>query len=385
MGAASRIFWLKVAVSIAFCVGLAMSTPLWIGPRSYPLAPAFDALAAAPDWLNLTLFAALFVLAALILLSAKPQSYMLGFVAILLVFCVLDVTRWQPWVYLYGLLLLTLGLFSWNADDEEGRKRALNIARLIVAGTYVFSGLQKINTEFVEGVFPELVLPITKLMPAAEYPLYLLGFAAPAIQIAFAIGLLTRRFRRLSLVLAVAMHLFILAMLGPLGDNWNSIVWPWTTAMIVFDLLLFTSRAEFSVREVFWTKGSPLHAIVLALFIVLPSLSFFNLWDSYLSAALYSGNVTEATMFVSDAGKAALPEDVRSRVKQTAPGTHELDVMFWAIDELNVTSYPETRVYKTIAKQLCTRMTGSDELVLLVREQRMFWSNPEAGYRCADL
>src|SRR5215468_8767140 len=43
-GPASRIFWLKVIVVLAFCLGLAMSPHLWIGPRSYPLAPLFDFL-----------------------------------------------------------------------------------------------------------------------------------------------------------------------------------------------------------------------------------------------------------------------------------------------------------------------------------------------------
>jgi hypothetical protein len=36
---ASRLFWLKSTVLLAFCVGLSMSRALWIGPRSYPSAP----------------------------------------------------------------------------------------------------------------------------------------------------------------------------------------------------------------------------------------------------------------------------------------------------------------------------------------------------------
>jgi len=41
------------------------------------------------------------------------------------------------------------------------------------------------------------------------------------------------------------MHLFILTMFGPMGLDWNNIVWPWTAAMAVFDVLLFAG-AEFS-------------------------------------------------------------------------------------------------------------------------------------------
>src|SRR5580704_13036396 len=38
------------------------------------------------------------------------------------------------------------------------------------------------------------------------------AMAAPFIQVAFALGLLTRRFRRVSLIAAVTMHAFILTM-----------------------------------------------------------------------------------------------------------------------------------------------------------------------------
>ena len=68
---------------------------------------------------------------------------------------------------------------------------------------------------------------------------------APFVQVAFGIGLLIPRFRRASLIAAVAMHLFILAMFGPMGLNWNNIVWPWTAAMAIFDILLFSGRRGF--------------------------------------------------------------------------------------------------------------------------------------------
>jgi hypothetical protein len=50
-----------------------------------------------------------------------------------------------------------------------------------------------------------------------------------------------------------------------------------------------------------------------------------------------------------------------------------------------VTPYPETRVYKKIAKAVCERSQHPEDFVLLVHEQRMFWSKPETGFRCWDL
>jgi predicted DCC family thiol-disulfide oxidoreductase YuxK len=384
-GPASRIFWLKTAVVLFFCAGLFMSARLWIGPRSYPEAPIFTALPAVDGWLADGLFAALFVLAAAILISSKPQKWIAGFVAIIAFFCALDQTRWQPWVFQYVFALTTLALFSWDRDDVEGRQRALNILRLVVAGTYVFSGLQKLNWNFVENEFPWMFQPITNVFSPAAGIFYVLGMCVPFIQVAFGIGLLTRRFRRVSLIVAVSMHVFILAMLGPGGYDWNNIVWPWTVAMAVFDILLFSSKTEFTMREALWTKGRLHHAAALALFALLPLLSFVNLWDSYLSSALYSGNLTEALIYTSDAGRRALPEAIRRYLVHTSPDTNVLNFQRWAIEDLNVMPYPETRVFKQIAKSVCILLTDRSQLVLNVREQRMFFSRPETAYRCWDL
>jgi hypothetical protein len=169
---------------------------------------------------------ALFVLAGATLVSARPQKFIFSFLGVVIVFCLLDQIRLQPWIYQFGFLLAALALFSWDSDDVEGREQALNIARLIVATTYIFSGLQKLNFNFINIDFPWIVEPITDAFPAARGALYALGVAAPFIQVGFGVGLLTRKFRRVSLILAVSMHAFILAMFGPFGHNWNDVVWP---------------------------------------------------------------------------------------------------------------------------------------------------------------
>jgi hypothetical protein len=385
LGAVSRIFWLKATVLIGLCLGLAISSALWIGPRSYPEVPLLDWLPVLGHPLDAVLFAALFALAATALLHPRPQGFIFGLLGVLALFCLEDQTRWQPWVLIYGGVLATLALFSWDGADASGRRAALNTARLIVAATYFFSGLQKFNGNFVNFEFPGLAQPITDHFPALAGGVHLLALCAPVIQVGFAIGLLTVRFRRVSLFVAVAMHLFILAMLGPLGQNWNVVVWPWTAAMAVIDILLFGGGDSFSGAEVLPARPRLWHAAMLALFGILPFFSFANVWDSYLSSALYSGNLTESTIYLSDRGARALPDPVRRLLVHSATDTNVLNLQRWAIDDLSVTPYPETRVYKSIARDLCSRLPEPGLLVLVVREQRLFFSRPETAYRCDQL
>jgi hypothetical protein len=80
-----------------------------------------------------------------------------------------------------------------------------------------------------------------------------------------------------------------------------------------------------------------------------------------------------------------LPAAIRARPVRTSPNTNVLNLQRWAIEDLNVTPYPETRVYKEIARHLCADLRDPTRLVLIVREQRLFFSRPEAGFRCFEL
>lgn len=383
-GPDDRLFLLKTTIIVAFCLGLLMSPALWIGPRTYPTAPVSSLLPSIEGVVAAGLYGCLFLLAALAVVLPKPGWCVAAFLAIIAVFCLTDQTRWQPWVFQYSFLLAVVALYPRAGSDRADDMRVLDIARLIVALTYVFSGLQKINLNFMESDFPWIVSPITSLLPSAGGLLGAFGFVVPFMQVAFGVGLLTQRYRRLSLWSAVCMHLFILAMFGPAGLNWNNVIWPWTATMAAFDVLLFSQASDFSWRNAATTREPGLLAAIM-LFALLPLLSFFNLWDSYLSSALYSGNLTEAQIYLSDTGAASLAPGIRSRLVHTSPDTNVLNIQRWAMEDLNVTPYSETRVFKAVARDVCSGMRDRSQLVLIVREQRMFFSRPESGYRCGEL
>jgi hypothetical protein len=134
--AANRLFWLKAAVILGFCAGLSMSPSLWIGPRSYPLAPISTLVPVVDGVLARSLYFALFLLAAVALLAPKPRWPIVAFLTVIAAFCLADQSRWQPWVFQYSCLLAVIALNAGNGAD--GEMRALNTARLIVVFTYIF-------------------------------------------------------------------------------------------------------------------------------------------------------------------------------------------------------------------------------------------------------
>jgi hypothetical protein len=80
-----------------------------------------------------------------------------------------------------------------------------------------------------------------------------------------------------------------------------------------------------------------------------------------------------------------LPPSLAGWLVWTSEDTNVLNLQRWAIEDLNVTPYPEARAYRGVAKAVCGLLADQSQLVLIVREQRLFFSRPETGYRCWQL
>jgi hypothetical protein len=114
-----------------------------------------------------------------------------------------------------------------NRTDSLKRAAALNACRLIIVSIYFWSGIQKLNPAFVRGTFPWMLAPFTGVLSATVIArVHSLAVAAPFVEIGIALGLLTQRLRNAVVFVAVAMHLFILASVGPLGLDYNNVIWP---------------------------------------------------------------------------------------------------------------------------------------------------------------
>ncbi|MFZ0311609.1 MAG: MauE/DoxX family redox-associated membrane protein [Candidatus Korobacteraceae bacterium] len=350
----------KTIVVVGFVASLLLSPKLWVSSRFYPLVPVFHGLPRIPYPLDYLCFGVVLLLLVAIAFAPRPRPYLVSFVAFIALYSLLDQTRWQPWAYQYWLMLIALGCFSWKPDDIRGRQDAVNICRLIMGCTYFYSGLQKLNSKFVVEGFP-WVLGTLHLHIPVSYLNYL-GWTVPFIEVSIGLCLLTRRFRKIGIVNGIVMHLFILYSFGPLGLDWNSVVWPWNVAMIALILVLFWNT-DVTFADIVWRNKFVYQKVVLVLLGVLPALSFIGRWPSDLSLALYTDNLTEANVLISESVKQDLPVFVQQFIKPQ-PGHIVLRTQDWSFGELNVPPYAEIQSFTSIGSEVCKYAHDSPDIVL---------------------
>lgn len=372
---------LRISVIAGLIAGIALSPGLWLSSRFYPLTPVWSFIRPSGSPMEYVIFSALIVM--LIAVAVAPRrGLVMALFALLAWVALQDQSRWQPWFYQYAVMLLVIAI--------AGRHRpsaALNSCCLIVAATYIWSGVAKLNPNFMGDTFPWLLAPLIGTSSAtAQWLARHLACAAPILECAAGIGLLTRRWRHAAVFGAIAMHVFILIVIGPLGRRYNVVVWPWNLAMIAFLLILFFRRRDQPAPlDIIWGRGLA-QKFAFVLFGVMPALNWFNLWDHDLSSALYSGNRNSATVYLSDAVFDRLPEAIQDHVYVGEPNRSELDIDDWSFGEMNVPAYPEVRIYRNVARSICGYAPDGSGVELVVQGKlALFQGNRRLVCHCSDL
>jgi hypothetical protein len=358
-----------------------------LSTRSYPLTPVTEKLPLVSSPFDYVLFITLLALLVITAINSRPLIPIVGFLVLSLFLCLSDQSRVQPWFYQYVVMLAAFALYLWNGADENHQRVLLNTCRVIIAASYFWSGLQKLGVGFIDQIFPSLINPylnfIVGTINLVPRPLIVL---VPLLEIAIGIGLMTRRFRNLSVLLAFMTHVLILGLLIPLKRN--SVVWPWNIAMAALAFILFWRASDFSLREALLPKKLGLQTVVLILFVIMPVFSFFNLWDSYLSSSLYSGTIETAAIDVSESTKQRMPPAIQTYVQLSRrTNTPQINPTRWSLLELNVPSYPERRIFINVTRKICTYAEQPFDVTLTVYNKPNRWngSRKSRSYNCAEL
>jgi hypothetical protein len=358
---------LRALITVVVCgllAGMALSWKLWTGLREFPLTPVVP----IPHDVNIAmgyLALALLVFALAALLVSPRFIWAATAVGSLALLCALDQMRLQPWAIQYTGMLVVLAAAMHPRVEDKARAQftALNACGFILAATYFWSGVQKLNPVFRDDLFPWFTQPLAGWLHVARLP-YFLGYACPWAEIAIALALMFPSTRRVGAIGALGIHAFALLMLGPLGLNWNNVVWPWNVvqALAVVSIFWYPTRVEANALR----RPTFAHAFCYLFFGLLPALSFIGAWDSYASMALYSGNIAKGELLFDAAAYATLPDCALQQCHNSVYG-QALDIYSWSFTELNVPAYSEPRVFLQVARSMSISLRGSVDLQVVTR------------------
>lgn len=292
----------------------------------------------------------------------------------------LDQNRFQPWVYQYGAILLLLSTYTWKPAALVEQEKILNVLRLLLAGIYFYSGLQKVNPVFIESVFPWMVQPYM-----GDYLLIggVVGFFVPFIEMFIGVGLLFKKTRSLALGGAMVMLILVLLTLGPLGNNWNMVVWPWNIVFASLAILLFW-RVDKTFTQILTVPKTVVSFLIVALFGACPVLFFFGKWDGYPSFSLYSGQV--ATVRITLPPEYEVSDEIKPYLVASIDNKIYFDSNQLSMSDIHVPVYPETRVNYVVAKKICS-LLGNDTRVTVEFIPSLHWAkhNKAPKYTCGEL
>ncbi len=362
---------LKV-VSAGWLIAKIISYRLWLSDRAFPLVAPFKFLI-FPGWLHIFLFIGSIFLLLFVLFQPGNSIAILALVAVEFVSCLADMTRWQPWQYLYLTLLVVHLVYKNNS------KNLFKAYGIVMFSTYFFSGLSKLNGGFILLIWKRMILLRFMKLPASMVDMSVvnyLGYAIPGIEVLCSLLLFSKKYRSFAAVVLIVTHLFIMVMLGPVGLNFNPVVWPWNGVMIVLlYLLFFNSTCQLSLGACF-NKNMLWLSI---LWIILPVTNFFGFWDDYLSSNLYSGK-TKHLYVCMDTTQYVLPKILKVNMSDKKNALCEnaatLSVSNWSLMELNVPAYPEKRYYIRLATMLSEKYPQNNSQFYLYDIKRGYQTLP---------
>ena len=333
----TALFWLFAKI---------MSRKLWLTDRLFPIIPPLNFSPNLPNEVHFILFlVSIFGLVSIVIFTQKKELVLLVLITEL-ASCFLDQMRWQPWEYQYLLLFLFYIFY------KKSTNQLLELVTLLIGLTYIYSGLHKFNGGFLYSVWENMILK--KFLNIENYYIskiwiHYAGLLLPFIEILIGISLLLIKNKRLIAYFAIGMHVILLIIL--IGNNQNSIVWPWNILMIFYIYILFWGDNSIRINSSFFKNN--FNKVIVFLVGILPFFSFFGLWDNYLSFNLYSGNVKQLTICIKDIDKYPELKPYISNKKKSiyCKGFKEFNLNYWAFKELNVPIYPEEKTFIKLKKE----------------------------------
>lgn len=350
-----QISYLIKGIALFWLLTKIWSYKTWITERLYPVIPPIEILGNTPAFLHRFLFG-FSLLCLFTVLCFKINRWLL--IALFfseIISCMLDTARWQPWEYMY-LCILFVTIINFYKP-----KNILLLSHLFLVSIYLFSGLHKFSRDFLSAVWLNMFLMDflgLSIDFILKYKLFFLGLLVPVIEVSLALLLLLSKYKKMISYLLISMHLSIIIFIGPIGLQYNSVVWPWNLVMICILIVVYSKPIEFSYRTVL------ANSYWLILWFAMPVLSLFGSWYQYFSFNLYSGKGNQMYICLLNNEEEFKPyfESSNSTLCGRKP---TVNLQNWALKEIKSAPIPETEIYQKIAVYLKQKYGNNNIKIIL--------------------
>ena len=344
----SKKIWVRLLLIIGFTIPFILSFPVWLSSRDFPVTPLFVKPIEFNYYIDIALIGLLFTCAIWFVLKAKGRGGLCFFILYVLL-SLLDQTRIQPFFFEIAILIFFYYLFR---NDFERFKIAF---LLLMAGTYIWSGLHKANPTFFELWLEGL----NKRIPFIPLSLrQIITWFVPFLEMSFGLALLFNKTRKIGIILLAIMHTMVLITLTIGGAGFTVI-----PLNVLNVLLLFMLCYNLDWNMIKLTSSDFKIKIIAVYVLIIPYLNLIGLHDHLLSFSYFSGKPSYCNIvFNKKVQVDKLPKNIID-ITRVYEGSHYINVNEWSVKYVNVLCYPEDRVYVYLQEYLET-FTGNNSTTL---------------------
>ena len=341
---------------------LIVTAPIWFPATDSPAVPMLAAARVLPVWLASVLSSILvIVLTAAALMTRGRATWFLATILLTLLF-LLDQQRLQPWAYqssIYGLVFASMN-----------RTIATRWLVPMAASIYIYSAWGKFDYQFVHTVGVDFLGTIAKPFGGLPETMEIgtkskLALLFPAGELAIGILLIPRTTRRAAGLLAIGLHLALLAILGPWGLNHSAGVLIWNVLLILQACFLFVWKwpndndtSPANQRGRMWPAK-----IAIMIAVAMPLSERSGYWDHWPSWALYSPHSSRMKVWIHPGAIPLLPESMGKYVSETGDdGWHELELDRWSLETRRTPIYPQARYQLGLALAIAESSHLKDQI-----------------------
>tara|TARA_R110001632_G_scaffold89433_4_gene192837 strand:- start:4379 stop:5554 length:1176 start_codon:yes stop_codon:yes gene_type:complete len=316
-------------IVVTFILSFFISFNLWGNDRSFPLFPVFD-LDIQTNWIHKIIQYGFLVVA--FICFVFPKKLMIRSMLIILVlFIFLDQLRLQPWVYFLSICILP---FAFKNKESS----SIQYLRIVFILVYIWSGIQKINPNFIPFIFESILVDGFNLRGVEIISiLKRFGYIFPIIEISIGILILLKKTRKIGVLLITITHIFILYYLI-FGIKGNYVIIPWNIFMMIGGFLLFYQKKD----PLKMPKNSFLK-ITLLIVAILPIGYLIGEIDKSVSFSLYDGKLKSLYLLENKTQENSI-NFYKTLIKK---GSIK-DFNAWSFNEMNVPFYPEDRFIRQL-------------------------------------